>query len=291
MVPFLLVLLLCLIVSLAVVVPFKLRFHIFSFLSSLTFMSNIWFWRNVDYFSPEQNFNPFLHTWSLSLEWQFYLIFPWIAKLFRIKNSKMIEHILVAIIGLSLSLSLALNISGRFSFTFFNLPTRLFELMIGVLFSYYFRISKFKVQQTRVKSFFLILVLSVYLSQLLFDYLQPFHPHMGSFVLSLLTGFLLYFFSGGTPVSNLFNSPIFTYLGEISYSFYLWHLPVISLLNTFYSSKPKILSFIFLPILITFGLSALTHRFIESKRKFWSFRKALILYAISVIFGVVVFFW
>ena len=114
--PFLLLLLVCLVCGLVVLLPFSYEFHIQSFLSSLTFSSNILFWRKIDYFLSDQIFNPFIHTWSLSLEWQFYLLFPVIIYFLNYCRKKYIPFILGSLIILSLMLSFVVNASGCFHF-------------------------------------------------------------------------------------------------------------------------------------------------------------------------------
>ncbi|WP_151965893.1 acyltransferase family protein, partial [Acinetobacter soli] len=101
-------------------------------LSSINFFSNIVYWRESGYFDTSSHNKALLHTWSLSLEWQFYLVFPIIvALLYKIKNShKFIALCFLA--GIIFSLILAILIPFKNAIPgFFLLPFRAWELLLG----------------------------------------------------------------------------------------------------------------------------------------------------------------
>ena len=68
----------CLVVTLAFFLPFDLINFAHSLLATFAFVSNVYFWRDADYFAPEAITKPLLHTWSLGIEEQFYILFPWL---------------------------------------------------------------------------------------------------------------------------------------------------------------------------------------------------------------------
>jgi peptidoglycan/LPS O-acetylase OafA/YrhL len=127
--------------------PSQLKDFSESILAVSVFVSNFLFWRESGYFAPSVELIPLLHTWSLAIEEQFYVVYP----IFLILFWKLGKRFLVSIIGIGLLGSLALaqfggnlNVSApyinpNFQFTaipfasFYLTPTRVFELMIGAL--------------------------------------------------------------------------------------------------------------------------------------------------------------
>ena len=105
-----------------------------SVLSALFYSSNIFFWREIDYFSSDATEYPLLHLWSLSLEQQFYVFIPvlvfWIVK-FRFSQKRIIFAL-----GILILISFFRSIWGgayKPVANFYLLPTRLWEFLIGAL--------------------------------------------------------------------------------------------------------------------------------------------------------------
>ena len=101
-------------------------------ITSVLCISNIYFWSEADYWDIESTFKPLLHTWSLSVEEQFYFVWPPLLILVsRAKCRRIIRIALVAIVGLT-----SLFFAGALSpdhprATFYWMPWRAFEFMIG----------------------------------------------------------------------------------------------------------------------------------------------------------------
>ena len=101
-----------------------------SLLASMTFWSNIYFWDAIDYFSVSAELTPLLHTWSLAVEEQYYIFAP-IAMflIYRFLKAQW-AWVVVPLIVLSFALSVyGLQAGPRF--TFYWLPTRAWELLLG----------------------------------------------------------------------------------------------------------------------------------------------------------------
>ena len=100
------------------------------------FVSNILFWRETGYFATANELKPLLHTWSLAVEEQYYLLFP----LFLLLTWKLGRRWIVALLAVMAILSLVLAQWGSMNSptaSFYLLPTRGWELLIGALVAFY----------------------------------------------------------------------------------------------------------------------------------------------------------
>jgi peptidoglycan/LPS O-acetylase OafA/YrhL len=196
-----------------------------SVLSSLIFGSNIWFWMADPYFAEASLQQPFLHTWSLAVEEQFYIIFPvLILALWAFSSRKHLTSLFI--IALLLSLQLADTSSTRSAQTaFYMLPTRGWELLAGCL------LAKLEVDYGRISHPILDIAMPpiglflITYSLLLFDSSMP-HPSYFTVVPVLGSMLLIWFARPGELVSSVLASRPFVGIGLISYGFYLWHFPV-----------------------------------------------------------------
>ena len=193
-------------------------------LSVVSFLSNLLFWRGDGYFSDNGN-RPLLHTWSLAVEEQFYIIFPLLLWLLLRHGRK----ILGAALWLILLTSLALSIVGTYQFpsaTFFLLPARAWELLLGALISAGF------VPELRNKTACAWLTLAglglIGWSVVTYDAQQAF-PGLAALPPCLGAAFVL---AAGRNVtawpSRLLGAPVLVGFGLISYSLYLAHFPLLN---------------------------------------------------------------
>jgi peptidoglycan/LPS O-acetylase OafA/YrhL len=110
-----------------------------SLIAVSTLASNILFWRTSGYFDPEAELTPLLHTWSLAVEEQYYLLFPvFLLLTWRLGKTWILKSLVVLFI-----ISLALAHWGSTNhplFTFFLLPTRCWEMLIGGFIAFYFHL-------------------------------------------------------------------------------------------------------------------------------------------------------
>ena len=106
-----------------------------------TFSSNILFWRESGYFETSAELKPLLHTWSLSVEEQFYIIFP----IFLILTWRFGIKVILIVLFFIFLFSLLIAEWGAYNkppFTFYLLPTRGWELLIGVFLAFYLKNKK-----------------------------------------------------------------------------------------------------------------------------------------------------
>ena len=107
---------------------------------------------------------------------------------------------------------------------------------------------------------------------------------IGIFV-AILSGGLIYSFSDQKPISGIFNLKLFNFLGDISYSTYLWHFPII-LFSVYYFpiTTNSIIRYTVISVL-TLLFSSISYFFIEKNKSFWVFKRTLTFYLVLIFFG------
>ena len=256
-----------------------------SIIYSLGFVSNFYFWLTGQRYGAEsESLKPFLHTWSLSVEEQFYIIFP-IILIFVMKYlRKYLIHVLI--FAICISLFLAQWGSKYFlSASFYLFPTRIWEIIFGsLLASYEFKLkrrSKMLIPNLILPSigFLMILYAIIYFDD------EMYHPSL--FTLLPIAGvcLIIWFSDKKEPITKVLSSKIFVGTGLISYSLYLWHYPIFAFVRTKYDG---LLLYPFLLIVITFTLSILSFYLVEKplrnkKYKFKNIFFALIVSLVTIL--------
>jgi len=203
-------------------------------LAALTSVSNFYFLRQTgDYWGPDAATSPFLHTWSLAVEEQFYLVLPLTLFAIRKRLDTLFLPATLSIFVGSLGLFL-LGVSRSPTATFYLLPTRAWELAAGAALAALQRTdASGSGADGPLASTGLCLILLSYV----------FVPALGSGVFLAVIGALLVLQFARVGISNkVLASRGVVYVGKISYSLYLWHWPCLLLPELLDQDVPKAIS-------------------------------------------------
>lgn len=220
-----------------------------SLLAVSIFSSNLLFWQETGYWGSENEMKPLLHTWSLAVEEQYYVLFPlFLMFMWRFRTRWILwTFFIVAIVSLSLSHWAAFN---KPTANFFLLPTRGWELAIGAGLAFYFLyrnpIMKSLLPHSLLDEIFGWIGLGmVAYSVFLFNEETPF-PSLYALVPTIGTALIIIFSSEESSLGKLLGSKILVGVGLISYSAYLWHQPLFVFARHIYLDNPPQLIFLVL---------------------------------------------
>ncbi|PMH43441.1 acyltransferase [Vibrio sp. 10N.286.49.C2] len=219
--------------------------------SSIGFMSNIIYWKESSYFAVSSYEKWLLHTWSLSVECQFYIIYPLVlvamSKICSLKTMKSIV-LIGAIIGFIFSILATYRWPTP---AYYLLPTRAWELMFGgVAYLYPLKLKKNKKKLVEILGLALIATSFIFISK---EELWPGYlsiiPVFGAFLL----------IQSNQNDSVLTNNSVFQAIGKWSYSIYLWHWPFVVAINYFSLND----SYIYIFIVISIVMGFFSNRYLE----------------------------
>ena len=246
-------------------------------------LSNIAFWLENSYFETSA-FKPLLNLWSLGVEIQFYLVAPFLLPFLH----KRVTLTLLLILGSLIASLFVLSISAKTSF--FMMPLRLWEFLIGALVAWYpIKVTSLFWQRC-LQHLSLLLLLGVFFIYPLTDDARSIfygHPGLAALLVVTFTALLISLKMDRIFILNGVIGRSLSKLGDYSYSIYLIHFPVIVLLNYSefggtklgYSGWSNALTI----ILITFVLSYLMFHYVESLRSSKIFTKFIYLALSSLI--------
>ncbi len=234
-----------------------------SLLASIFFVSNMfWHFSLQEYGAASGLLQPFLHTWSLAVEEQFYIFFPLIYVAFLKRSSWRAIFIGgVAVIVLGLVASEMLTKWDR-GLSFYWLISRIWELMAGsVLAHLLFHRPDWKQGQGWRLALPGIGFAMVLISMWRMD-LGWHHPGAGTVAAVLGTVLIIWFAAPQEPVTRLLSSKFFVGIGLISYSLYLWHYPIFAF-GRMLSSDPNLAEKA-IWFALSFGLATASYYLVET---------------------------
>lgn len=251
-----------------------------SIVATSLYLSNVFFWKTSGYFDASADIKPLLHTWSLSIEEQYYLIFP--VFLIFIWKFRIYWALLILAILTILSIS-AIEILPN-STAFYLLPTRCWELLLGAFVAIYFIIrSENTTNHHHLKEVagcigMGMLIFSVFA----FDKHTPF-PGLYTLVPTVGTALVILCSSKETITGKLLSNSILVWIGLVSYSAYLWHQPLFAFARIERAEDLDYSSYMTM-IVIIFLLAYLSWKYVETpfRNKETFNRRQIFVYSASI---------
>lgn len=240
------------------IIPTQFVSYLQSAFSSSLFYSNIYYYRNIGYFDQASHNNFLLHTWSLSVEWQFYMVYPLILLPFKkiYKRHPKIFIGIFSVLTLTSFVGMLLHSINDQSYSFYITYTRAWEMLAGgIIF-----LNDKKLNNIKPKAKILITILSLLIFVYFFKNADAANwPSIKSIFPVLATAFII----GVQSNYNIYKSKIITYLGDLSYSLYLYHWPLY-VFSLFFELNHRI-SYKLCFIALSFVLAAMSYHFIEKR--------------------------
>lgn len=265
----------CLIFSYFFIIPekfFDIPYNIFSI---IFYFSNIYFEiTNNTYAIKDGLENPFIHTWSLSLEEQFYIVFPIIyyvsIKFFR--NYFLLIMFIISTISLLLAHYGSINFS---SLNFYYLPSRMWEFIAGSMLAYIEVFYKIKKNPITLKIYPLAGLLLIFYALITFDE-NTLHPSLKTLIPVLGVCLIIWCSEKNGIIIKLFSNKLIVFVGLISFSLYLWHYPILIYAKLFATLTINIKIFL---IFLSFVISTFSYYLIEKpfRNNKYRFKKIFIL--------------
>ena len=220
------------------------------------FVSNILFWREEGYFAPSAEQKPLLHTWSLAVEEQYYVLFPIFLLLAWRFGRNRVFWTICAVAAFSL---IASELGWRYkpSANFYLAPTRAWELLAGSICAFWLSGREQRVNNplSLAGLAFIFFAIFAYDDKVPFPSVYALAPVVG-------TALIIVFGGAGSWTARLLGMRGFVGIGVISYSAYLWHQPLFAFARIRSILEPSPLLMAALTVL-TLMLAYLSWRFIE----------------------------
>ncbi len=252
----------CLPFAWAWMLPEELKRFGQSLVGVAVFSSNVYFWRNTDYFAPAAEEQPLLHTWSLAVEEQYYVLFPLFLLLcWRLGRSRIFWLTsLIALLSFALADWASKNHSAA---NFYLLPTRAWELLAGSLLAFVPLNYSAKLREGKFSQFGSALGISL-IGVAIFG-LNGDAPFPGVYALLPVLGAVLVIACASSKnfCGKLLSSKAFVGIGLISYSAYLWHQPIFSFIRIHQMGKPPQILFA-AGTMLSILLAWLSWKFVEA---------------------------
>ncbi len=280
------------IIASVVLLPVEMLDFGHSLAAATLFVSNVFFWQTADYFGGPAHLKPLLHTWSLAVEEQFYIILPLLLLVLARVTRQRTMHVLLALTAMSFVISVW-AVAEKPNAAFYLLPTRFWELMAGALLALGAlpAVTSRRVASCTASIGVILIAVSIFSfsSATAFPGAHALLPVLGT-VLIIHAGI----FTRDSGVARALSLPPVVFVGMVSYSFYLWHWPVLTFARIWRgevlgSSETALL------VGVSFVLAVLSWRFVETpfrERRVAAaprplFGAAALAMTVTLVFGVV----
>ena len=251
--------------------PLELEKFFLSISFTSFFISNLYFWNIGEVYGAVSSvYEPLLHTWSLAVEEQFYIFYPFFIFVIFYFLKRQFNLYFLIIFFLSLIFAQYFSVSHP-TFNFYMLFGRVWELLAGAFVAK----NEQEISRMKIKShsnFFCGIGIALLIISFFYFDKDTQHPSILTIIPVLSTAILILFLHYNHYFKNILSSKLFVNTGLISYSLYLWHYPLYSFFIRFNYWENNNYTKIVL-IAFTFMLAIATYFFIEkpcrsSKKKF-----------------------
>lgn len=228
-----------------------------SLVATALFVSNFLFANEVDYFTNAADLKPLIHTWSLSVEEQFYIFFPPLLFLLFGRGFRAVFWVLLSAAVLSLAVAQYGSINSPEQ-NFFLTHVRVWELAVGALAAVIYTYRPQSGGNVASLAGLAMVVLPM------FFFGKPIvSPSLYTAVPVLGTALIILFGQGSTHVGRLLSLRPFVFIGLVSYSAYLWHQPLFAYARIYFNGEAPwgVMAAL---IGLTFVLSYYSWRYIEN---------------------------
>lgn len=273
-------------ISFFIMTPYEIRQLLDEILYTTFFTSNFLFFSEAGYFEGPSELKILLHTWSLAIEEQFYILFPLFLMLTWKKNRKYIIPLLKIVFILSLICCFYLYFRNPDA-NFFLLPSRGWELLSGSFISIYLfnKYNSNVLPNTSYSNFlsgagFILIILSLIIIDSTTKFPGPITilPVLGTVLMILFTG-------EKTLLYKLLSNNLVVWIGLLSYSLYLWHQPILVIFRLVHGDHLEF-NLTITALILSFIISYVSWKYFEIplRHKKYSQKKVFRLVGLSMIF-------
>jgi peptidoglycan/LPS O-acetylase OafA/YrhL len=239
------------------------------------FMANVWFANNSGYFDQSTEIAPLVHTWSLAVEEQFYLVFPIIVLLlYRMWGIQGVRlGVAILIVG---SLSASILFTPTYpNLAFYMLPTRAWELGVGAMLVF---LPWRHIQATLFSNIAFAFGLAIILYGVFFISGQDQYPGVYALIPVIGSALLIVSAHSNGSIGNriLSFSPL-ALVGRFSYSAYLWHWPIVSYYRIYVSERGFVWYEVVLLIVASLGAGYVSWKFVEERFRYLKLPPKMVL--------------
>jgi peptidoglycan/LPS O-acetylase OafA/YrhL len=257
--------------------PHQIKDFSQSIVASAFFASNFFFYLETDYFNQFTNKAPLLHTWTLAVEEQFYILFPLLLLAIYRLGKRLINLFLLFILLVSL-ISAEVIVGENPNLAFYATHTRSWELMVGCLAALnqkYIEVLLVNIKEkfnvgSLIENVLCFLALGGVISSLLFFNKDTRHPSLITLIPVVSTALLLLFSSHCLPIKKLFSWKPLVFVGLLSYSLYIFHQPILSFSHFSSFGLFDEHTWFYRPVLlcIIFIVSFLSYKYVEKPLRY-----------------------
>lgn len=250
-----------------------------SALTTLLFGSNYYFYFSDHLYAAQSGlYKPLLHTWSLAIEEQFYILFPILLFVIVKYKSKFIIHFLLLIFFISLIIANQTSQNNP-SLSFYSLYTRMWEIIAGSILAY-FELKKKRNKFTKLNLILPGFGLFLILHSFFFFNNQLNHPSFLTLYPVIGTCLIIWFSHSDELITKILSTKLLVSIGLISYSLYLYHQPIFAFIKINGTISGSLIGKLLL-VTTLFLISVLSYYFIERPFRLKKIKFNRIVYFIS----------